>query len=170
MRQFALTEETHRKLLNGKEKPVQPTALLPVHSAAQGMVFGNQAFGVPEEDILVAEFGTIVPFFKGKKYHPNLPKNVPEEENAPVGVSYNWPGFKVQKVNLQTGTVEDYIYNESRVPASATQNAGGLERPIQMEWSPDGDLYIVDFGIVEFNENGMSAHPNTGVLWKVSRE
>ena len=170
VRKFALTEETHRKLLKGKELPLQPIAKMSVHTAAQGMVFGNEALGVPEEDILVAEFGTIIPFFKGEKYHPNLPKGVPEEENAPEGVSYNWPGFKVQRVNLQTGEVYNFIYNESRVPASATENAGGLERPIQMEWSPDGELYIVDFGIVEFNKNGLSAHPFTGVLWKVSKE
>lgn len=170
VRKFALTKETHRKLLKGRDLPLQPIAKMPVHTAAQGMVFGNEALGVPEEDILVAEFGTIIPFFKGEKYHPNLPKGVPEEGDAPEGVSYNWPGFKVQRVNLQTGEVYNFIFNESRVPASATENAGGLERPIQMEWSPDGELYIVDFGIVEFNDNGMSAHPFTGVLWKVSKE
>lgn len=170
VRQFALTEETHRKLLKGKKIPLQPIAKMPVHSAAEGMVFGNEDFGVPEDDILVAAFGSIVPFFKGEKYHPDLPKGVPEEGDAPEGVSYDWPGFKVQRVNLQTGEVYNFIYNESMVPASATENAGGLERPIQMEWSPDGDLYIVDFGIVEFNKNGMSAHPFTGVLWKVSKE
>ncbi|PRY13802.1 glucose/arabinose dehydrogenase [Pontibacter ummariensis] len=170
VRKFALTEETHRRLLKGKERPLQPLALLPVHSAAEGMVFGREGFGVAESDILVAEFGAIIPFFKGEKYHPNFPKEVPESaETAPPGVSYNWPGFKVQRVDLSTGKAYDYIYNESRVPASATQNAGGLERPIQMEWSPNGDLYIVDFGIVEFNSNGMSAHPFTGVLWKVSK-
>ncbi|MDX5438437.1 MAG: hypothetical protein LPK03_14630, partial [Pontibacter sp.] len=87
-RKFVLTDETHRKLLKGKDKPRQPIALLQVHSAAQGMVFGNSAFGVPEQDILVAEFGTIVPEFKGKEYHPKLPKGMPEEENAPPGVKY----------------------------------------------------------------------------------
>ena len=171
VRQFALTEETHRKLLKGEKLPPQPLVKLPVHSAAEGMVFGNDDFGVPEDDILVAEFGTIVPFFKGEKFHANFPKEVPGEEwLAPPGVSYDWPGFKVQRVNLTTGEVYDYLYNKSRLPASATKEAGGLERPIQLEWSPEGALYIVDFGIVEFNENGMNAHPFTGVLWKVSKE
>ena len=171
VRQFVLTEETHRKLLKGKELPLQPIAKMPVHSAAEGMVFGNEDFGVPEDDILVAAFGSIVPFFKGEKYHPNFPDAVPSEErNAPEGVRYDWPGFKVQRVNLSTGEVYNYIYNESMVPASATKDAGGLERPIQLEWSPNGELYIVDFGIVEFNSKGMSAHPFTGVLWKVSKD
>ena len=170
VRQFALTEETHRKLLDGEDKPIQPLVRLSPHSATQGMVFGNEDFGVPEDDILIAEFGAIIPFFKGDPYHPNLPNGVPEEDEAPEGVSYDWPGFKVQRVDLNTGEVYDYIYNESRIPASALEEAGGLERPIQLEWSPNGDLYIVDFGIVEFNDNGMSAHPFTGVLWKVSKE
>ena len=166
-RKFVLTEETHQRLLKGRAKPKQPTARLSVHSAAQGMVFGREDFGVPADDILVAEFGAIVPFFKGDKYHPKLPKGVPEEANAPAGVKYNWPGFKVQRVDLTTGEAEDYIYNEDHLPASVNKT-GGLERPIQLEWGPDGNLYIVDFGIVEFEDSGMTAHPYTGVVWKVS--
>lgn len=167
-REFVLTEETHRKLLKGKDRPVQPLAKLSPHSAIQGMVFGQGSMGVPENDILVAEFGTIVPFFKGEEYHPHLPKPAVEEENAPEGVEYNWPGFKVQRVNLQTGEATDFIYNESNIPASATEEGGGLERPIQLEWASDGSLYIVDFGVVEIDDTGMNAHPFTGVLWKVS--
>lgn len=170
VRNFALTKETHQKLLNGKERPLQPVAKMPVHSAAEGMVFGKKEFGVPENNIIVAEFGTIVPFFKGEKYHPDFPKGVSEEGEAIDGVSYNWPGFKLQQVNLTTGEVSDYIYNQSNLPASATEDGGGLERPIQLEWGPNGNLYIVDFGIVEFNDKGMNAHPHTGVLWKVSKE
>lgn len=167
-RKFALTEETHRRLLKGKDKPRQPVALLPVHSAAEGMVFGNSGFGVPEQDILVAEFGTIISFFKGNEFHPKLPKGVPTEENAPPGVQYNWPGFKVQQVNLTTGQATDYIYNKNNLPASA-KGTGGLERPIQLEWGKDGSLYIVDFGVVEFEDSGMNAYPFTGVLWKVTK-
>ena len=171
VRHFALTTETHKKLLQGEKLPPQPLAKLSSHSAIQGMVFGNEDFGVPEDDILVAEFGTIVPFFKGETYHPDFPKEVPESELlAPEGVSYDWPGFKVQRVNLTTGEVYNYIYNESGLPASATRDAAGLERPIQLEWSPDGSLYIVDFGVVEFNSKGMTAHPFTGVLWKLEKE
>lgn len=170
VRKFALTPETHKKLLKGKERPLQPIAKLPVHSAAQGMVFGRQEFGVPANDILVAEFGTIIPFFKGNRFHPKLPKGVPTEDEAPDGVKYNWPGFKVQQVNLQTGQAVDYVYNRTNLPASATENAGGLERPIQLEWGPDGSLYIVDFGIIEFHDGGMNAHPFTRVIWKVSKK
>jgi glucose/arabinose dehydrogenase len=143
---FVLTEETHQKLLQGEPLPEQPIVRLDIHAAAEGMVFGRQDFGISENNILVAEFGTVVPKFKGE-----------------------WPGFRVQKVNLDTKAVENFLINESGMPASAT-HGGGLERPLQIEWGPDGSLYVVDFGIIEFTEAGMDAHPGTGVIWKVSKK
>ena len=169
-RNFALTPETHKRLLKGKELPVQPVAKLAVHSAAEGMVFGNGNMGIPENDILVAEFGAIVPFFKGEKMHPKLPPGVPKEENAPDGVKYNWPGFKIQQVNLESGEATDFIYNKTNLPASASNGAGGLERPLQLKWDAQGNLYIVDFGTVDFNDEGIKAYPFSGVLWKISKQ
>jgi glucose/arabinose dehydrogenase len=168
-RNFVLTPETHRKLLKGKNRPIQPLAKLSSHAATQGMVFGHGTMDVPENEILVAEFGAIVPVFKGEKYHPHRPPGVPPESEAPEGVKYNWPGFKVQQVNLNSGKATDFIYNKSGLPASADQG-GGLERPIQLEWDSQGNLYIVDFGVVEFDDTGMNAHPFTGVIWKISKQ
>lgn len=111
---------------------------------------------------MVAEFGVIIPFFKGEKYHPQLPPGVPKEQNAPNGAKYNWPGFKVQHVDMKNGTFHDMIYNKSNLPASAQKGTGGLERPIQMEWGPDGSLYIVDFGVVNSADTGMDAQPLPG--------
>lgn len=168
-RKFVLTKETHDKLLQGKDRPVQPLAKLAVHTAAEGMVFGKGTMGVPERDILVAEFGVIVPFFKGQKDHPKLPPGVPSEKDAPDGVKYDWPGFKVQQVNLKTGKATDFIHNKTNIPSSASDGKGGLERPLQLEWDAEGNLYIVDFGIVNFNDKGMDAKPFSGVLWKISK-
>jgi len=168
-RKFVLTADTHKKLLKGKDRPVQPLAKLAVHSAAEGMVFGNGNMNIPEDNILVAEFGAIVPFFKGEKHHAELPPGVPEDNNAPEGVKYNWPGFKIEQVNLNNGETMDFIYNKSGLPSSASGDPGGLERPLQLEWDGQGNLYIVDFGRVDFNDKGMKAHPFTGVLWKVSK-
>ena len=145
---FSLTEATRRRLLEGRDRPPAPVAKLPVHSAAQGMAMGRRAFGLDPDEALVAEFGSIIPYYKD-----------------PGG----WPGFRVQKVDLSTGEVTDWLVNRSRKPASAT-NGGGFERPIQVVYGPDGALYVVDFGTIEFTEQGMTAYPRTGVVWKVSRE
>lgn len=168
-REFVLTSETHQKLLNGKERPPQPIAKLPVHSASQGLVFGRSAFGVSQNNILVANFGSIVPEFKSNEFQEFRPEDFPPEEETPGGASYNWPGFNVQQVNLDTGEVSNFIYNTGNLPASAN-SGGGLERPIQLEWGPDGALYIVDFGVVNFDKTGMNAHPFTGTIWKVTKE
>jgi glucose/arabinose dehydrogenase len=145
--QFALTEETRRRLLKGQNRPPKPLVLLPIHSAAEGFTFGRKEFGIPDDEILVAEFGAIIPYYKD-----------------PEG----WPGFRVQRVNLTTGQYADFMVNKSRKPAWATKG-GGLRRPIQLEFGPDGALYVLDFGVVRFDKKGMQAEPNTGVIWKVTR-
>lgn len=167
-RAFVLTPETHRKLLKGKSQPRQPLAKLGVHTAAQGMVFGRDDFGTDMNTILVAEFGAIIPEFKNDSEEQRQKKGFPSQESAPDGVEYNWPGFKVQAVNLSDGKATDFIVNKDNLPSSVN-DTGGLERPLQLEWGPDGSLYIVDFGIVEFDDKGMNAHPFTGVVWKVSK-
>ena len=169
--EFVLTQETHGKLLDGRERPREPLATLPVHSAAQGIVFGRDAFGVQPDAILVAEFGSIVPLYKDTEWPPTEPgeyakPQVPEDK--PSGVEMGWPGFRVGRVDLSTGQHEPFLVNKSGKPASAS-GGGGLERPVQLEWGPDGSLYVVDFGTIEFHPSGMKAHPKTGVIWKVTR-
>jgi glucose/arabinose dehydrogenase len=142
---FVLTEETHRRLLKGRDRPRDPLVRLSVHSSAEGFVFGRTDFGLSEEEILVAEFGTIVPYM---------------HDDA--------PGFRVQRANLSTGAVTDFLVNKSGKPASYDDN-GGLERPIQLEWGPDGALYVVDFGVILYDGEEMRASPNTGVIWRLTR-
>ena len=142
---FVLTDETRARLLKGEDAPPEPLAKLPVHSAAEGMVFGREEFGVdPENEILVALFGNIVPILRDEQ-----------------------PGFRVAKVNLRTGEHTDFLVNNARGPASTGNK--GLERPIQLAWGPDGALYVVDFGIINITKTGMHAVPNSGLIWKVRR-
>lgn len=142
---FVLTEETHRRLLRGRDRPRQPLLKLPVHSSAEGFVFGRPDFGIAEDEILVAEFGTIVDYMHDEA-----------------------PGFRVQRANLATGEVADFLANRSGKPASY-DGSGGLERPIQLEWGPDSALYVVDFGVILYDGGNMRAAPNTGVIWRVTR-
>lgn len=108
-------------------------------------MFGRTGFGLSENEVLVAEFGTIV-----------------------IAKKNELPGFRVQRVNLDGGGTADFLVNHSGQPASAT-DGGGLERPIQLEWGPDGSLYVVDFGVIELTETGMEAKPRSGVIWRVTR-
>jgi glucose/arabinose dehydrogenase len=142
--EFVLTEETHQRLLEGRTEPIQPLVRLTPHVAAEGFVLGREHFGVEPEDILLAEFGTVVTYQADQL-----------------------PGFRVQRIDLETGGTTDFLVNESGLPASATDE-GGLERPIQLDYAPDGSLYIVDFGVIDVDMDGLNAQPNTGVIWRVT--
>jgi hypothetical protein len=145
---FALTEETRARLLKGGQPP-QPLVRLQPHAATQGFVFGRPEWGMDgENELLVAEWGAIIPYYKD-----------PE----------TWPGFRVSRVNLQTGETIPFLINECGKPAWVQGCGGGLRRPIMAAWGPDGALYVVDFGVVEFSQSGMNARPDTGVVWKVMR-
>lgn len=176
--EFVLTQETHRRLLRGRTLPRQPLVKLPPHAAAEGMVFGRRAFGVPTNVLLIAEMGTIVPQFKGKQLYPpgkQIP-DAPSSGSEPgaslpgipaADVDTDWPGFKVQSVNLETGRVGDFLRN--RHPGPATAGTGsGLERPLQLAWGPDNALYVVDFGVISMTKMGLKSYPHTGVIWRVS--
>ena len=174
--QFVLTDDTRRRLLGGRDRPIQPLLRLPPHSAVQGMVFGRSDFGIDPHSVLVAEMGTIVSKFKGKQLYPSrvqiggepMEEDEPSPGTPPPDVDFSWPGFKVQLVDLKTGRAQDFLNN--RRPGPATAGTGsGLERPLQLEWGPDGALYVVDFGVISLTQMGMKAHARTGVIWRVSR-
>lgn len=52
---------------------------------------------------------------------------------------------------------------------SSPAGEGGLERPIQLDHAPDGSLYLVDVGVIDVDSKGLTAHANTGVLWRAAR-
>ncbi|MEX2542964.1 MAG: hypothetical protein WD314_14235 [Trueperaceae bacterium] len=131
-------------------QPPEPVALLGVHSSSNGLDFSDNAeFGF-EGHAFIAEFGDMA---------PGAGKVV-----APVG-------FKVTRVDPDTGTVNDFAVNrDPGGPASATGLAG-LERPVAVRFGPDGtSLYVVDFGVMTTGEQGPNPVPGTGVLWRISRE
>lgn len=141
-----------RKILaEDPQSPPKPVAYLAVHSSSDGLdVIRNEKFGSPGE-ILIAQFGDMSPT---------------------VGKVWNPVGFKVIKVDPETGIIDDFAANLVRKngPASWVRS-GGLERPVAVRFNPVGDaLYIVDFGIVQMDHKG--AHPveRTGVIWKVTKK
>jgi glucose/arabinose dehydrogenase len=155
---FALNEETRQRLLKGQPRPPQPLVKLTPHAATQGFKFGRASFGIPENEILVAEYGAVIPYM--------------------VAGKQEMPGFQVSRVNLETGKRTPFMHNKSGKPASAAPGqpapqGGGLERPIRMEYGPDGALYLVDFGVFDVHPKPKDkpkkvSYNNTGVIWKVT--
>jgi glucose/arabinose dehydrogenase len=133
------------------QPPPKPTAILGVHSSSNGLdVSRSGAFGY-EGEAFVAQFGDMA---------PTVGKTL-----APVG-------FKVVRVELDTGVIHDFAFNAGDQSGPASKiGGGGLERPNSVRFSPDGRaLFVVDFGIVRMDEDG--AHPvrHTGVVWRITRD
>jgi glucose/arabinose dehydrogenase len=131
-------------------KPPKPAAILGVHSSSDGFDFSrNDAFGFKGE-AFIAQFGDQAP--------------VTGKVVAPVG-------FKVVRVNVSNGVIEDFAVNlgKSNGPASRL-GSGGLERPVAARFDASGaTLYIVDFGVLAMSERGAAPQQGTGVLWRVTR-
>ncbi|WP_216326908.1 PQQ-dependent sugar dehydrogenase [Deinococcus aestuarii] len=130
--------------------PPKPAALLGVHSSSNGIDFGRAAFGHAGE-AFVAQFGDLAPG---------------------VGKILGPVGYKVVRVNVSDGRIEDFAVNRGPENGPASKiGGGGFERPVDVRFTPAGDaLYVVDFGVMTTTEKGQIPQPNTGVLWRISRE
>lgn len=133
------------------DTPPDPTAVLGVHSSSNGLDFSrNIAFGF-EGQAFIAQFGDMAPA---------------------VGKVLSPVGFKVVRVDVNTGVVSDFAVNKGKKngPASWLKKAG-LERPIAVRFDPSGKaLYVVDFGLMRMTEEGSEPVKQTGVIWKITRE
>ncbi len=144
-RGFVLSEKTRQTLLGNRKAPIQPLVKLEPHIAAQGLVLGGSNFDLGNNEALVAAFGTNIGSLREKL-----------------------PGFEVIRVNLDTQEVSDFLVNKSGKPASVTAG-GGLERPMQLEWAPDGSLFVVDFGVISVTQTGLKAEPGTATIWRMTQ-
>jgi glucose/arabinose dehydrogenase len=128
----------------------KPVAVFAVHSSSNGFDFSrNNAFGFAGQ-AFVAQFGDMAP---------------------KVGKVLGPVGFKVVRVDVTNGVIEDFFVNRNKLNGPATLlKSGGIERPVAAKFNAAGDaLYIVDFGILRVTENGPEPVSNTGVIWKVSK-
>ncbi|MEF2968700.1 hypothetical protein V3851_23135 [Paenibacillus sp. M1] len=118
----------------------QPLARLQPHSASMKFDFcTNPGFGRPGE-IFVAQFG--------------------ETGFEKTG---ELPGYKVVRVDLDTGQISDFLTNPNDDSA-----ANGPVRPIDVKFNATGDeLYLVDFGIMGTEQSGRKPQPKTGTLWRI---
>jgi len=107
--------------------------------------FGNRG------ELFLTEFGTYAPL------------NTPDSEAL-------HRGFCVVRINIDTGLGERFLYNRLPGPASYHPGSGGLERPVDCKFGPDGrSLYVLDFGVNAVKKGYVVAYAHTGVLWRVTR-
>lgn len=129
-------------------KPPKPAAILAVHSSSDGFDFSrNETFGYVGQ-AFIAQFG---------------------DEAPTTGKVLNPVGFRVVRVDVETGVVEPFAVNrgKSNGPASML-NGGGFERPVAVRFTPDGSaLYVVDFGVLKQTEQGARPQEKTGVVWRI---
>jgi glucose/arabinose dehydrogenase len=152
----------HEKHLPRRGRPAQPLIENPPpwagpaaylekpHSAMAKMDFCRSgAFGYRGR-LFLCEWGTLAPM------------NSPNPDDLANG-------FKVVCVDVSNGTAEDFVRNPRPGPASAVRT-GGIERPVDCKFSPDGrSLYVLDFGVSPPDESKHISYGHTGVLWRVKR-
>lgn len=119
------------------------------HTGMGGIAFDRIGTFDSPGDLFLCQFGSFYPM------------NSPFPEDADNG-------FNVVRIDLDTGEAEQFLRNEDPGPASM-QDTGGVERPLDCAFSPDGDaFYVLDHGRVNVVETHLKSYGHTGVLWEVT--
>lgn len=131
--------------------PPKPIASFQTHVAANGFDFcSDPQFGF-EGNAFVACFGDLAPI-------------------TTITKAVTPAGFKVVRLDLETGQIYDFAVNKMTGPASKLPHEG-FERPSHCQFGPDGALYVVDFGIIHIapERGGIRQQIGTGSLWRIRR-
>ncbi|MFP5371858.1 MAG: PQQ-dependent sugar dehydrogenase, partial [Actinomycetes bacterium] len=131
--------------------PPKPVASFETHAAANGFDFSrDDSFGFVGE-AFVALFGDLAPVTTPRQVVP--------------------AGFKVVRVEPDTGAIRDFAVNRVQGPASKLFH-GGFERPSHCVFGPDGVLYVVDFGEIKIapEKGAIRMRQGTGAVWRIRRE
>lgn len=129
--------------------PQEPVAILAVHSSSNGLDFSSsELFGYVDQ-AFIAQFGDQAPV---------------------VGKVISPVGFKVVRVDVNSGVVYDFAVNKGKHNGPASWiGGGGFERPVAVRFTPDGSrLYVVDFGLMLNAKGGVMPQKQTGILWQIS--
>jgi glucose/arabinose dehydrogenase len=131
--------------------PPRPVTSFQTHAAANGMDFSrSEEFGFAGQ-AFVALFGDLAPI-------------------TTIRYAAGPAGFKVVRVDPETGVIQDFAVNRIAGPASLLPHHG-FERPSHCQFGPDGALYVVDFGDIDVavEKGGIRMKEGTGVLWRIRR-
>ncbi len=147
---FKPEDESAPKFLLAKHPmiPPRPFSMFTPHSAIMGFDFNYSNKFKNFGDVYMAEFGSEAPRTTGGKPLPDV-------------------GHRVSRIDMNTGFIYTFAINKSGYAASYT-GGGGFERPIDVVFGPDENMYVVDFGIASEGHHGYEA--NTGVIWKITRD
>jgi glucose/arabinose dehydrogenase len=131
--------------------PPKPVVRFAVHSSADGLDFSRSANFGHVSHAFVALLGDEAPAV-GKVLHP--------------------AGFKIVRVDVQRGLVEDFAVNKGKQNGPASKiGGGGLERPVAVRFNPAGDaLYVIDFGVILHDKQGAKPQQGTGVIWRITHQ
>jgi glucose/arabinose dehydrogenase len=130
--------------------PPKPITSFESHAAANGLDFSrDEAFGFVGQ-AFVALFGDLAPVTTARQVVP--------------------AGFKVVRVDPESGAITDFAVNRVQGPASKLFH-GGFERPSHCAFGPDAALYVVDFGQIKIavEKGGIRMQQGTGALWRIRR-
>lgn len=143
---FASDRGINRRPVLVDPPPVEPPlTTLPPHYSPMKLDFAPDVF--PDAGLYVAIFGD------GQPLTEDL------DEIIPTGI---------MRVNPVNGRFDWFIRNKDE--ARAGRGGGGLKRVIDVKFSPEGEMYLLDFGVMEFTDMAPNAIPRTGVLWKIKPE
>jgi glucose/arabinose dehydrogenase len=140
--------------------PSLVVSLHPFNSSPSMIDVAPEVWGDFAGDLFVAEWGDLAP-----------PTNPVRGKNP--------AGYRVVRVDPETGETMPFVRNAQPGPASAQNAQGqGLDRPFEVEFGPDDALYIVDYGVVvidmslkeQQNEPPYREMAGTGAIWKVTRQ
>ncbi len=136
-------------LTNHPNVPPRPYATFPPYANIVGFDFNYNNFG-SYGDVYIAEFGSAGIRVDG--------------EVTP----YAGFGHRISKIDMSSGGVTTFAINKSGFPSSITRE-GGFGRPVDVNFGPDGALYVLDLGTNAINNPNLY-YPNTGVIWRIYRE
>ena len=136
-------------LKNYPNIPPKPFVTFPPNSSIRGFDFNyNHEFG-PYGDVYISEFGSTIHSHIGEV------------------ISFSNAGHRVSRIDMKTRSISTFAMNKTGF-SSSINKGGGFERPNHLVFGPDGAMYIVDTGLNILGDPE-SFVPNTGVIWRVSK-